>query len=79
MSPFLGLSVGLSVKKMSKNVKNCQKKRILKSISVCIRVEKHEGRGGEEEEEEGKRRKRTRMRRHRKCKTYLLRTFTPRT
>ena len=35
-----------------KNVKNCQK-RVLKSISVCIRVEKHKGRGGAEEEEEG--------------------------
>ena len=51
MSSFLGLSVRLSVC-CQKNVKNCQK-RVLKSISVCIRVEKHKGRGGEEEEEEG--------------------------
>ena len=35
---------------MSKNVKNCQK-RVLKSIGVCISVDKHKGRGGEEEED----------------------------
>ena len=46
---LLGRSVGRLV--CQKNVKNCQK-RVLKSISVCIRVEKHKGRGGEEEEEE---------------------------
>ena len=44
MSPFLGLSV------CQKNVKNCQK-RVLKSIGVCISVDKHKRRGGEEDED----------------------------